>query len=222
MKKERGSKLQIVAQLVRMEGNAAEVDDFIAFWRSTPAWDLIRIKEDETNLMRPDAGHAAGDWKHPCHYLWRGPLYVKYNGDVYPCCQSYGARWRAHWQRGGNSRLRQIWNSAAMQEMRRLHASGRGGEIDVCAAAGTTIPHPGISGREFDAARPNRAPVDAFWWSGLTYLFETTFEVTRPPKAAKSVISHRAFTSLFKQRFTSSRLNTARSLMLCLAGRKTY
>src|SRR5580698_10417835 len=75
MKKERGSKLQIVAQLVRMEGNAAEVDDFIAFWRATPGVDLIRIKEDETNLMRPDAGHADGDWKHPCHYLWRGPLY---------------------------------------------------------------------------------------------------------------------------------------------------
>ena len=51
--------------------------------------DQVRIKEDETNLMRPDAGHAAGDWKHPCHYLWRGPMYVKQNGDVYPCCQSY-------------------------------------------------------------------------------------------------------------------------------------
>ncbi len=25
----------------------------------------------------------------PCHYLWRGPVYVKQSGDVYPCCQSY-------------------------------------------------------------------------------------------------------------------------------------
>ena len=33
MKKERGSKLQIVVQMVRMEGNAGEVDDFISFWR---------------------------------------------------------------------------------------------------------------------------------------------------------------------------------------------
>ena len=89
MKHERRSKLQVVVQMVRMEGNAGEVDEFSAFWSAVPGVDQVRIKEDETNLMRPDAGHAAGDWKHPCHYLWRGPMYVKQNGDVYPCCQSY-------------------------------------------------------------------------------------------------------------------------------------
>ena len=89
MKHERGSKLQVVVQMVRMEGNAGEVDDFLAFWSAVPGVDQVRIKEDETNLLRPDAGHAAEDWKHPCHYLWRGPMYVKQNGDVYPCCQSY-------------------------------------------------------------------------------------------------------------------------------------
>ena len=89
MKHERGSKLQIVVQMVRMERNAGEVDDFMRFWSAVPGVDQVRIKEDETNLMRPDAGHAAEEWKHPCHYLWRGPMYVKQNGDVYPCCQSY-------------------------------------------------------------------------------------------------------------------------------------
>ncbi len=29
-----------------------------------------------------------------------------------------------------------------MQEMRRLHAAGRGGEVDICARCCTTIPHP--------------------------------------------------------------------------------
>ncbi len=38
MKKERGSKLQVVVQMVRMERNAGEVDDFIRFWRPCPAW----------------------------------------------------------------------------------------------------------------------------------------------------------------------------------------
>src|ERR1035438_10497480 len=89
MKHERRSKLQVVVQMVCMEGNAGEVGDFLAFWSALPRVDQVRIKEDETNLMRPDAGHAAEDWKHPCHYLWRGPMYVKQNGDVYPCCQSY-------------------------------------------------------------------------------------------------------------------------------------
>ena len=143
MKHERRSRLQVVVQMVKMEGNAAEVGDFIAFWSAIPGVDQIRIKEDETNLMRPDAGHAAEEWKHPCHYLWRGPMYVKQNGDVYPCCQSYMLDGRPL----GNldkEPLHQIWNSDAMQEMRRLHANGRGGEVDICSRCCTTIPHPAL------------------------------------------------------------------------------
>jgi len=143
MKHERHSRLQVVVQMVRMEGNADEVGDFIGFWRAIPGIDQIRIKEDETNLMRPDAGHAAGDWKHPCHYLWRGPMYVKHNGDTYPCCQSY----MLDGQPVGNLEqqpLVEIWNSEEMERMRRLHGEGRGGEVDVCARCCTTIPHPAL------------------------------------------------------------------------------
>ena len=43
-------------------------------WSKLPGVDQVRIKEDETNLMRPDAGQTAAEWKHPCHYLWRGPM----------------------------------------------------------------------------------------------------------------------------------------------------
>jgi len=141
MKHERRSKLQVVVQMVRMERNAAEVEAFLSFWKAIPGVDLLRVKEDETNVLRPDAGHAADEWKHPCHYLWRGPVYVKQNGDVYPCCQSYmldGASL-------GNLEtqpLDQIWDSDAMQQLRVLHASGRAGEIDMCARCCTTIPHP--------------------------------------------------------------------------------
>jgi radical SAM protein with 4Fe4S-binding SPASM domain len=143
MKKERKAKLQIVVQMVKMEGNAAEVDDFVAFWSAVPGVDQVRIKEDETNLMRPDAGHAAGDWKYPCHYLWRGPMYVKQNGDVYPCCQSYSLDGAPLGNIAAKS-LVSIWNSPAMEEMRRLHAAGRGGEVDVCSRCCTTIPHPAL------------------------------------------------------------------------------
>jgi radical SAM protein with 4Fe4S-binding SPASM domain len=141
MKRDRGSGMQVVVQMVRMEKNAGEVDEFIRFWRSVPGIDQIRIKEDETNLLRPDAGHESGEWKHPCHYLWRGPLYVKQNGDVYPCCQSYmldGAPL-------GNlekQSLEALWNSGEMIRMRRLHVSGRAGEIGICSRCCTTIPHP--------------------------------------------------------------------------------
>jgi radical SAM protein with 4Fe4S-binding SPASM domain len=141
LKAERRSKLQVIVQMVRMEGNASEVSDFVAFWRGMPGVDQVRIKEDETNLMRPDAGHSPDEWKHPCHYLWRGPVYVKQNGDVYPCCQSYMLDGTPVGNIGREP-LVSIWNSGEMQRMRELHASGRGGEVDVCSRCCTTIPHP--------------------------------------------------------------------------------
>jgi len=143
LKHARRSKLQVVVQMVCMEGNAGEVADFLAFWSTLPGVDQVRIKEDETNLMRPDAGHAAEDWKHPCHYLWRGPMYVKQNGDVYPCCQSYMLDGAPLGNLADQS-LVEIWNSAEMERMRRLHVSGRGGEVDVCSRCCTTIPHPAL------------------------------------------------------------------------------
>lgn len=142
MKHERRSRLQIVVQMVRMDGNRSEVEAFSEFWRGTPGVDVIRVKEDETNLMRPDAS-LNRRWAHPCHYLWRGPMYVKHNGDVYPCCQSYmldGARL-------GNlaqTPLGELFDGDEMQRMRRLHTSGRAGEIDICARCCTAIPHPAL------------------------------------------------------------------------------
>ena len=143
MKKERHSRMQVVVQMVRMERNAAEVEEFVRFWSSVPGVDQVRIKEDETNLLRPAAGHAASDWKHPCHYLWRGPLYVKHNGDVYPCCQSYMLGGEPV-GRMGEQPLVEIWNSDQMRLMRWLHVTGKAGEIDVCSRCCTTIPHPAL------------------------------------------------------------------------------
>src|ERR1017187_3008426 len=42
----RGSKLQVVVQMVRMERNAGEVEEFVRFWRGVPGVDQVRIKED--------------------------------------------------------------------------------------------------------------------------------------------------------------------------------
>ena len=141
MKHERGAKVQVVVQMVRMERNAGEVADFVRYWRGVPGVDQVRVKEDETNLLQPGGGHSAQDWKHPCHYLWRGPVYVKHNGDVYPCCQSYMLD-GSPIGNVANGPLTAIWNTPEMQRMRALHTSGRGGEIEMCSRCRTTIPHP--------------------------------------------------------------------------------
>ena len=141
MKHDAGSKIQVVVQMVRMEKNAGEVDDFIRFWSAIPGVDQVRVKNDETNVLQPDAHHGAEDWKHPCHYLWRGPVYVKHNGDVYPCCQSYMLD-GAPIGRLGEQPLTEIIDSPAMRHLRRMHIDGRAGEIDMCSRCYTTIPHP--------------------------------------------------------------------------------
>lgn len=143
MKKERGARVQVVVQMVRLERNWDEVEDFIRFWRAVPGVDQVRIKDDETNVLEPGAAHRAGDWEHPCHYLWRGPMYVKQNGDVYPCCQSYMLD-GAPVGRIGEQTIQEIWNSEEIERMRRLHAAGRAGEIGICARCCTVIPHPAL------------------------------------------------------------------------------
>lgn len=185
IKSERRSRLQVVVQMVRMEGNASEVDDFVRFWQAVPGIDQIRVKQDETNLLRPDAGHSADEWKHPCHYLWRGPLYVKQNGDVYPCCQSYmldGAPL-------GNletQSLPEIWNSPAMEQMRRLHSTGRGGEIDICSRCCTTIPHPVlVAGSLLLHGRTVRRLLPAV--ERLVYVSKLPGKWLRPPRRIASV-----------------------------------
>ncbi|MFN0168321.1 MAG: radical SAM/SPASM domain-containing protein [Bryobacteraceae bacterium] len=141
LKNELKANVQLVVQMVRMEGNAHEADEFVRFWKAVPGVDQVRLKEDETNLMRPDAGHESQEWKHPCHYLWRGPMYVKQDGGVYPCCQSYMLDGAPLGHLSVNS-VEEIWNSAEMRRMRSLHAEGRAGEIGICSRCCTTIPHP--------------------------------------------------------------------------------
>ncbi len=138
MKKQRGSKMQVVVQMVRMPGNAHEVEDFRRFWSAVEGVDQVRVKEDETNLVQPEGNRGGA---RPCHYLWRGAMYVKHDGRVFPCCQSYHL--------GGapagdlrQSPLEEIFNSEQMRRLRRLHAAGRAGEIDMCARCCTVIPHP--------------------------------------------------------------------------------
>jgi radical SAM protein with 4Fe4S-binding SPASM domain len=182
MKHARRSRLQVVVQMVRMERNAHEVAEFVRFWRGVPGVDQVRVKEDETNMMHPDAGHAAADWKYPCHYLWRGPMYVKQNGDIYPCCQSYMLD-GAPLGNIAEQPLESIWNGTEMQRMRSAHISGRAGEIDVCARCCTTIPHPAlVAGSLLLNGKTVRRMLPAI--ERLVYFSKLPQKLLRPPVAA--------------------------------------
>jgi radical SAM protein with 4Fe4S-binding SPASM domain len=138
MKIESGSKMQVLVQMVRMTGNAHEADEFRRFWSAVEGVDQVRVKEDETNLMQPEARREGA---RPCHYLWRGAMYVKQDGRVFPCCQSYMLDGAPVGDLGEQS-IAEIFNSDEMRRLRRLHADGRAGEIDMCARCCTAVPHP--------------------------------------------------------------------------------
>jgi radical SAM protein with 4Fe4S-binding SPASM domain len=140
MKQERRASIQIVVQMVRMAGNAHEVGDFKKFWSAVPGVDQVRVKEDETNLVTPEI-ERTGPAARACHYLWRGAMYVKHDGRVFPCCQSYMLD-GAPVGHLAEQALPEIFNSDEMRRLRRLHAAGRAGEIDMCARCCTAIPHP--------------------------------------------------------------------------------
>ena len=141
MKHESGSNMQVVVQMVRMPGNAHEVEEFRRFWSAVKGVDQVRVKEDETNLVQPEPEGRRGGAARPCHYLWRGAMYVKHDGRVFPCCQSYMLEGAPVGDLNEES-LDEIFNSNEMRRLRRLHAEGRAGEIDMCARCCTTVPHP--------------------------------------------------------------------------------
>ena len=141
MKHERGSKMQVVVQMVRMPGNAHEVEDFRRFWSAVEGVDQVRVKEDETNLVQPEG---------QTRVVRRAPVPLSLaRADVREAGRpgvsvlpELHARRRAYRRSCGSNRLRQIFNSDEMRRLRRLHAAGRAGEIDMCARCCTAVPHP--------------------------------------------------------------------------------
>jgi len=85
--------------MVRMPGNAHEVDDFKKFWSAIPGIDQVRVKEDETNLVQPRA--IARSRRSRLSLPVARRVVFEARGRVYPCCQSYIAGRRADRQHRG-------------------------------------------------------------------------------------------------------------------------
>src|SRR5438093_12498156 len=112
-------------------------------------------------------------------------MYVKHNGDVYPCCQSYMLDGLPVGNVGGDS-LEDIWNGPQMRRMRELHVSGRAGEIDICARCCTTIPHPLlVAGSLVLHGKTVRRLVP--WIERLAYFSKMPRGLLRPPQKPQHV-----------------------------------
>lgn len=130
LKKEMGSSLFVVLQMVRLPDNQHQVKDFHRMW-SIEGVDEIRIKEDE--VVFPEVAlqerlmHERR--RHPCYQLWQGPVHINYQGDFRPCCHTY------EMEPFGNvaeQSVYQLWNSEAMQKMRQAHLEGNLNDYPAC------------------------------------------------------------------------------------------
>ena len=86
--------------------------------------DEIRIKKDEVHnegSAIPGDSEERPPMKHPCYLLWRGPMYIHYDGTVFPCCYIYPEEPIGNVRK---STLQEIWNSDKMVQLREAHIRG--------------------------------------------------------------------------------------------------
>src|SRR5262245_3858012 len=137
----RKSPMYVVMQMVLLKDNAHEIQAYRKLW-SIPGVDEVRFKRDEIQIEGskiPDVEFQT-QRRNPCHLLWRGPSYVRYDGLAYPCCYMYDEPAVGNLKKQS---LMQVWNSEAMIKLREAHIKGDLSAYPICQTC--------------QAARPSRA-----------------------------------------------------------------
>jgi MoaA/NifB/PqqE/SkfB family radical SAM enzyme len=139
-KVERKSPLYVVLQMVLLKENSHQTEAYKKLW-SVPGVDEIRFKRDEIQLdgSKVENVEFKTQRRHPCHLLWRGPLYVRYDGLAYPCCYM--------WEEPPVGDLKkqsimEVWNSDAMVKLRQGHLKGDLSAYPACQTCQAVRPSP--------------------------------------------------------------------------------
>lgn len=129
IRKEMNSKIFCIVQMVRMKDNEHEIEAFKKLW-DIDGIDEIRVKEDEIR-EHGTALPASGiqESRQPCQILWRGPMYVRYDGEAFPCCYTFREESLGNLK---TEKLKDLWNSERMIRMRDAHARGDLRAYPVC------------------------------------------------------------------------------------------
>ncbi len=122
VKKEMRSKVFCAVQMVALKDNRQEAQALIRIWGREGV--AVRIKKDEIlneGSAIPGSAHNQPPMRHPCLHLWRGPMYITYDGTAYPCCYIFPD------ESIGNVRdnsIQELWNSDKMVRLREAHLRG--------------------------------------------------------------------------------------------------
>jgi radical SAM protein with 4Fe4S-binding SPASM domain len=121
-KQARNSPMHVVVQMVVLKENRGEIESFRKLWTMSGV-DEVRFKRDELQFegSRIPGDAFSGRRRNPCYLLWRGPMYVSYDGRVHPCCQMYD---QAPVGDLKTQSVREVWNSPGMVRLRKAHLAG--------------------------------------------------------------------------------------------------
>lgn len=116
--------------MVLLKDNQHEVDAYRKLW-DIEGVDEVRFKRDEVHIdgSRIPDSQLEGQRRNPCHLLWRGPLYVRYDGKAFPCCYMYDE------EPIGDLReqsMMEVWNSPGIVGLREAHLSGDVSAYPLC------------------------------------------------------------------------------------------
>jgi len=123
IKKEMHSRIFCVVQMVALKDNRKDGRALMKMW-DLEGIDDIRIKKDEVHnegSAIPGDSLTRPPRRHPCFQLWRGPLYIHYDGTTFPCCYTYPDGAIGNVKR---NTLEQIWNSENAVRLREAHIRG--------------------------------------------------------------------------------------------------
>jgi radical SAM protein with 4Fe4S-binding SPASM domain len=116
------SRIFCAVQMVALKENRKQAQDLIRMWRRVGV--AVRIKKDEIlneGSAIPGAILNRPPVRHPCYHLWRGPMYITYDGTVFPCCYIFPDEAIGNANR---NTLKEIWNSEKMVRLREAHLRG--------------------------------------------------------------------------------------------------
>lgn len=123
IKKRLQSHIFCIIQMVALKENRREARALTRMWK-LEGIDEVRIKKDEVHIQGsaiPGDHATRPPRRHPCYQLWRGPMYIHYDGTVFPCCYIFPDESVGNIKR---NTLTEIWNAEKMIRLREAHIKG--------------------------------------------------------------------------------------------------
>lgn len=139
VKQQLRAKTWVIIQMIDLPENTGEGVELRRRWRHVSGVDTVRIKADEVHTQRIKKGELdPRRVVRPCHFPWLGPLLVRYDGSVYPCCHFWRDQPVGH---VSHHAISEIWNNDAMAALRRAHLDGRASDYPGCRDCQAVMPH---------------------------------------------------------------------------------